>query len=205
LTLEHAISNPDLLNRAPSYINYHYEYIDAFLARYPETEEELARWLRFPLLPSTGYFGADFYGGILQRHRKLGRPEEWLDDEYFGWGGLDLETIEGPRVSLEQRPSQVREVAVDAEGLSWEPVATADGAPVRYRVVASARSRGWEYDVLPVGCTFAVDGDTAYVDEPRISLCEVRRGGGFVTIFAVDPTWGDRDIFYLPSREIFID
>ena len=207
LTLEGAISSPDLLNRVPSYINYHYEFIDAYLAEYPETEAELAQWLRFPLLPSTGYFGADFFSGevgSIQRHRKIGTPDQWVEDAYFGWGSLDLETVHGPALPLEQRPGQVRDATVDGGYLSWSPVVGADGEPAIYRVVSGPRSRGWEYDALPVGCTFALEGAITRVDEPRVSLRDVRRGGNLVTIVAENVAWADREIFYLPSREFYV-
>jgi SAM-dependent methyltransferase len=205
LSLEEAIERPDLLNRAPSYVNYHYEYIDTFLAAYPETELELERWLRRPLLPSTGYFGADFFVdrsvGTVLRHRKTGSPDEWAADPLFGWGSLDVESIQGPGVPLEQRPTQVRDIAVEGEQLTWSPATGASGEPVRYRVVSSTRSRGWEYDELPVGCTFELPGESITVEEAQISRRDVERAGNFVTILAENPAWADREIFYLPSRE----
>jgi SAM-dependent methyltransferase len=209
LTLEEAILRPDLLNRPPSYVNYHHEFIDAYLAEYPETELELERWLRRPLLPSTGYFGADFFSGerpvgTVLRYRKTGTPEQWLDDEHFGWGGLELETIEGPGLPLEQRPPQVSRVSVEGSSLVWTPVADSGVEPVRYRVVSSMQSRGWEYDALPVGCAFDVEGESIDVEERRVSLRDIRHGGPFVTVFAENPAWADRDIFYLPSREFFV-
>jgi SAM-dependent methyltransferase len=210
LTLEEAIARPDLLNRVPSYVNYHYEFIDAFLDAYPETKPDLEHLLVRPLLPSTGYFGADFYSGedravgSVQRYRKTGSPDQWLADPLFGWGSLDAETIQGPGLPLEQRPPQVRHVSVEGGSLTWSPVTGAEGEPAHYRVVSSTQSRGWEYDALPVGCTFKLEGEAVTVEEPRVSLRDARLGGSFVTIVAENPAWAAREIFYLPSREFFV-
>jgi SAM-dependent methyltransferase len=203
LSTDEAIVDPRLLDRAPSYINYHYEYIDAFLHEYPETERDLGRWLRWPLLPSSGYFGSSLFAGepCVQRSRKVGGPAEWSADGAFGWSALESELVSIEGTPVLQRPSQVRDVRIDGNEVVWTPASAADGGPVRYRLFVSATSRGWEYDALPVGCTFDLSGTTLVVDEPRVALDSVALEGRYLSVVAESPLLDER-VFYLPSREL---
>lgn len=210
LSFDEAVARPDLLNRVPSYVNYHYEFVDAFLRAYPETRTELEPLLRRPLLPSSGYFGGEFFlssnrpVGAVQRHSKVGTPEEWAGDEEFGWGSLEVEETRVPGLPVEHRPPQVSELSTDGAFLVWSPVEADPGEDIQYRVVASVRSRGWEYNRLPVGCTFEFGGREVHTSESRISVRELGEVG-FATIVAQNAAWAGREIFYLPSREFQLD
>lgn len=203
LSLEDAIEEPDLLNRVPSYINYHHEYIDSFLAAYPETREQLEPLLRRPLLPASGYFGAELYAGdpgVITRHAKADTPTQWASDEQFGWRSLEAESIRGPQLPVEQRPTQVSDLRVEGESIVWTDVAIA-GERVSYRMIVSPTSRGWDYDRIPDHCTFAAQGVELVTEDPRVSHLAIRTHGEFVTVLAENADWAGREIFYLPSRE----
>ncbi len=124
LSLDDAIAEPDLLNRVPSYINYHHEFIDRFLAAYPETRDQLEFLLRRPLLPSSGYFGAQLFAadpGTVTRHAKTETPTQWTSDDQFGWQNLEPEAVHGPQLPIEQRPTQVSDLRVEGESIGAGP------------------------------------------------------------------------------------
>lgn len=204
LTTEEAMAEPRLLDQPPSYVNYHYEYVDAFLAEYPETRDALERWLRWPLLPSAGYFGSTLFADTpcVQRHRKIGGVSEWSAMPDFGWSKLETETVDAPSVPVDQRPSQARDLRIEGERLAWQPSIDVAGRPVRYRVVVAHESRGWEYDAIPVGSTLPVPGEAVVTSDPYVSAASVASLGDFVTVIAENPAWMGADVFYLPSREL---
>jgi hypothetical protein len=211
LSLRDAIVDPSLLDRVPSYVNYHYEYVEAFFAEYPETVEELRRWLVGPLLPSSGYFAEEFYtgsarpAGTVETFTKTGWPDGWARDPNFGWGGVQVEARQVRGYSIIQRPSQPRNLRRQGTSLRWDASESAGTASrVIYRVVCSPISRGWEYDALPVGCTFDLPGVVFEAEEPRIDLDQVAAFGRFVSVVATDPRL-DAATFYLPSRELALE
>ncbi len=202
-----ALAEPDLLNRVPSYVNYHHAYLEGFFTEYPETRAELEEWLVAPLLPSSGYFGRDFYAGsgrepgTVERFRKTGSAAIWSADANFGWGGVDVEATVSAGCPVEQRPGQVTSATLAGDRLTWDaPAAIGTGPEVSYRVVCADRSRGWDYDALPIGCDFATPGFTLTTAEPWVRLDALGHGTHF-SIIAENPAWSDREIFYLPSTE----
>lgn len=207
IDVETALGQPTLLDAAPSYINYHHEYIEAVLTRYPELEAPIGKYLDAPLLPSTAYLGEEFFAGRVAgqvtRYRKRGTPEEWEADANYGWGALDIDTTtSGVPRATEQRPRQPVNLHVEGDMLAWDPAAVPPGAgSVSWVVHASAQSRAWRYADLPVGCGFEVPGRTLAVAEPGLALRELDAHERFVTVRAIVPEWRGRDVFFLPSTE----
>jgi SAM-dependent methyltransferase len=207
LGLEEAILNPSWLDRCPSYINYHHDYVDVFLSEYPETASAVERYLRNPLLPSSAYFGHEYYAGRVagqvERLKKVGGPRDWNADERFGWLlGYEREIIQGPVFPARQRPGQVAHLSFKDGHLIWEPpLGWENGKNVAYHLIVSARARGWGYNDLPVGCTFSVTGHSIRTNERRINAKAVAGLGRYLTIIVEVPEWRSEPIFYLPSKE----
>ena len=209
--IEQAVACPVWLDRTPSYINYHHQYVQAFLEEYPETADEIGHYLRAPLLPSSAYFGGEFYRGRppgqIERLSKVGSLKEWNADEHFGWlFGHEREIIQGPVLPTRQRPEQVWQIERDGTFLVWKRPFVADpGMSVRYRLVISGNSRGWDYEALPIGCHFKVKGQSLRVSEPRVPIEQVERLGRYLTIVTEVEVWEGEPIFYLPSSEFDLD
>lgn len=208
--IEEVIASPSLLDRCPSYINYHHEYIEAFLKEYPETDPQNVCYLRAPILPSTGYFGSEFFAGrtpgLVQRLSKSDSPEQWNTDENFGWLKYEIEAIQGPALPTRQRPGQVTNIQLDQGFLVWErPFVPDDKVNLLYRLVVSQRSRGWNYHQLPTGCNFVVNGHTLLTPHNRMRLAELSGLGRYLTIYTEVAEWQAETIFYLPSKEFVLD
>ena len=207
IDLATAIAQPMLLDAVPSYINYHHEYIEAVLSRYPELDAPIGKYLCAPLLPSTAYLGAEFFPGRvpgqITHYRKRGGPAEWEADENYGWGSLDIDTVTtGASRITEQRPRQPRNLRVEGDMLIWDPSDVPPGATsVNWVVNASEASRGWSYAHLPLGCSFEVPGRAFSVSEPRFELNTLSAQERFLTVRTTVPEWSTRDVFFLPSVE----
>ena len=207
ISIEEAAESPFLLDRCPSYINYHHEYIETFLRAYPETAPALAGYLRAPLLPSSAFFGREYFAGrtpgLIERLRKLGSPQSWNADENFGWlRGYDRQTLQGPALVSRQRPGQVTALSETDDHLRWERPFQADyTVGLSYLLVCSHRSRGWTYTELPVGCHFAVSGQWVRAEEPCLAKEAVAGLGRHVTIYTQVTGWENDRLFYLPSNE----
>lgn len=205
--IEELAESPFLLDRCPSYINYHHEYIEAFLRAYPETAPTLARDLRAPLLPSSAFFGREYFAGrtpgLIERLKKLGSQRTWNADENFGWlRGHERQTLQGPTLVSRQRPGQVTALSEANDHLRWErPFQSDNSVGLTYLLVFSDRTRGWTYAELPVGCHFAVPGQSVGTDEPCLAKETVAGLGRHVTIFAQVTGWENDRLFYLPSKE----
>ncbi|MFN7185118.1 MAG: hypothetical protein ACK5R5_06385 [Alphaproteobacteria bacterium] len=207
LSTQQMIAEPALLDRVPSYINYHHAYIAAFLKEYPETDAPIGFYLRNPILPSSGFLGRSFYKdprpvGSLQRMHKKGTPKEWAQDEHFGWLNYHTEVLEGTDCPTRFRPTQVQAVRVEGEHLTWQPCGHEQPElTLRYRLMVSPHSRGWDYRALPIGCNFTTPGTALLTREPRIALKEVQAHGRYVSIMTEVVAWEGEEIFYLPSDE----
>ncbi|MBM4133208.1 MAG: methyltransferase domain-containing protein [Nitrospira sp.] len=205
--IEQAARSPELLDRCQSYINYHHEYVEAFLKAYPETTSALDRYLRAPLLPSAAFFGAEYFPGRppghIQRLRKQGSPTEWNADENFGWFlGYQCDTMEGPASLSRQRPGQVTRLDARQGDFCWErPYCPDKEMRLLYRVIINERSRGWSYRQIPVGCMFAVSGTTMIIEDTSVPQETLLNLGRYLTIVTQVREWNDEQIFYLPSRE----
>ena len=211
VTIDQVVDAPSLLDRCPSYINYHHEYIDAFLSAYPETASTMEAYLRTPLVPSSAYFGDAYYdgrqAGQVERLAKRGTPREWNADANFGWLlGYERCVIQGPVLRARQRPGQVTKVCVKSGRLEWEwpAVAHADLTLV-YHLRVSDRSRGWQYHGLPIGCDFSAPGQSVRTTESLLDARSVKSLGRYLTISAEVQAWQAEDIFYLPSREFDLE
>ena len=205
--IEQVAQSPELLDRCQSYINYHHEYVEAFLKAYPETASALDRHLRMPILPSSAFFGVEHFSertpGHIQRLRKQGSPMEWNADENFGWFlGYQCDMMEGPVHPTRQRPGQVTGLDSMRGNFRWErPHCPGKGMRLSYRVIVNERSRGWSYSQIPVGCTFAVPGTTVTIEDTGIPCETLLSLGRYLTIVTQVKEWDDERIFYLPSRE----
>ena len=211
VTTEQIIKSPFLLDRTPSYINYHHEYIEAFLGEYPETEPEIGRYLHAPMLPSSGYFGAEYFlgrtPGVIERLKKRGSPKEWNKDDNFGWGqDFERDVIQGPALPSRQRPGQVSNVYVKNRVLCWEkPFVSDRRIAVSYRLVASNNKRTWSYDQLPLRCNFLVSGQEIKTDDCYLPVEKLVNLGKYITFYAEVKEWQDENIFYLPSKEFDLE
>ncbi len=159
MSIDEAADDPHALDRCPSYINYHHEYIEAFLRQYPEADAPIGKYLRAPVLPSTGFFGREFFErsgrtpGLIERHRKVGTPEDWNRDDNFGWlSGADVAKLQAQATPTIQRPEQVKRVWRSGDKLCWARPYTCDPTQaIRYQIVARQMPRAWSYDQLPNG------------------------------------------------------
>lgn len=207
IDIDTLVRAPELLDVAPSYINYHHEYIEAFLARYPETAPAIGKYLDAPLLPSTAYFGREFFagrtGGQLTRYAKRGGANDWERDASYGWESLDLAAIaQGEPRDTEQRPRQPRYIRIEGPDLVWDPSPASPGTTaIEWSAHLSSRTRGWSYQSLPAGCDFQVPGRTLRLAEPRLALREIASAERYVSIRTIVRDWDARSVFYLPSVE----
>jgi hypothetical protein len=201
---DEVIAHPDILDRIPSYINYNSSHIDAFSDLYITVAGQIERYLRYPILPSSGYFGREFAGeraGRLFRYRKLHDPgSRWTD-----WRSLHLvEELRAPAIGSQFRPEQVKGLEFDGSVLRWAAARTHDGSSrVLYDVYVSDVSRGWIYEDLPDDCRFTVPGRT--VRTSRLSLNApglLSPGTNYVTIIARNPDVAEA--FHLPSNEFLV-
>jgi SAM-dependent methyltransferase len=207
LRTERVLEEPGLLDGCPSYINYHHEYVEAFLREYPETATAIERYLRSPLLPSSGYFGEEYFvgrtPGSIERLSKFGTPTRWNSDVNFGWeAGFERQALPARGLPSRQRPGQVTAVFFRRGELCWEPPVVADDSlHLRYHLTVNDRPRGWAYDGLPIGCGFSVEGSSIRTDVPRVSTASLASHGRYITIVAEVKEWEQHKIFYLPSKE----
>ena len=209
LSLDEALANPDLLNRAPNYINYHTAFMEKFKHDYPEAYPSIAHWLERPILPSVGYFGIQFQESpgeaIVRRYEKTGTEESWNARDDFGWPEMALvETCIVPDlIETEQRPLQVRRAWREGNLVLWNAPAHDDVDTITYQVFVSSQSRNWSYEAFPIGHDFAISEVTPIVCQKRELLLDTEEPV-FVTIIAQRTDWQHREIFYLPSAEFVL-
>lgn len=209
LCLDEALINPDLLNKAPNYINYHTAFMERFRADYPEAYPLISNWLERPILPSVGYFGIEFQenagDAIVRRYEKTGTEDSWNARDDFGWPEMALtETCVVPyRIDTEQRPQQVTHAWREGDLLQWNTPHHDDQDRVTYQVFLSAQPRNWSYEAFPIGHNFAVLGAKAIACNSTQLLLD-NTEPVFVTIIAQRTDWQDREIFYLPSAEFHV-
>lgn len=198
------LKQPELLDLPVSYINYNTAHVDAFRDAYPRTAAQIESYLRFPILPSTGYFGRELAGeraGSVSRYRKSKQAGRgWTD-----WGHLQkVEELRAPSLPTVRRPEQVREAALLGGILTWTAAKTASAHDqVTYDVHVSPVSRGWRYTEIPHDCTFDVPGThirTTTNSADISSLLSV--GDNYVTVIA---RCSDAlHAFHLPSDEFIV-
>ncbi|MFM6005538.1 MAG: hypothetical protein ACKPA7_18005, partial [Sphaerospermopsis kisseleviana] len=171
VSLDQVMNSPTLLDQCPSYINYHHEYIEAFLKQYPETDPIIGHYLRAPILPSSAYFGEEYFKGrvpgLIERLSKQKSPSDWNLDKNFGWLiGYEKDSLQGPCLSSKHRPSQVTQIYRKDNNLCWkQPFVLDKGSGISYNLVVSEKPRGWNYRKLPIGCNFSVCGKSVRTKE----------------------------------------
>ena len=111
--IEQVARSPELLDRCQSYINYHHEYVEAFLKAYPETASALDRYLRAPLLPSAAFFGAEYFLNGPRSYsaaQEAGFSDEWNADENSdGSSAIDATRWKRRRSLLGNGPGKSRD------------------------------------------------------------------------------------------------
>jgi len=208
ISLDQVVNAPNLLDCCPSYINYHYEYIDAFLKDYPETEQVIGHYLQSPILPSSAYFGEEYFEGrlpgLIERISKQGSLSSWNSDKNFGWSfEYKKENLQGLCLSSRFRPSQISHVYIKENNLYWEKpfVNSKNSLTLSYKLVVSQKTREWSYDNLRVGSNFRINGEFLRTEETEISLHRLLSLGRYLTIYVEVNEWQRDKIFYLPSQE----
>ena len=208
VSLEQIAECPALIDKCPSYINYHHEYIDAFLKTYPETDGIIGKYLRNPLLPSSGYFAKEYFTGgraigLIERLSKTGSFQEWNADVNFGWTrNYEKDVLQGQILTTRQRPSQVQDIYLVGEYITWnKSFSIQHDTEIVYRLVVSDTSRKWAYDSIPIGFNLSVIGEVIKTQDNHISIKNLLCLGRYLTIYAEINSWQEEDIFYLPSKE----
>jgi SAM-dependent methyltransferase len=204
LRTSQALTDPACLDRPPSYINYNCGHIDVFCSTYPKTAAAIEKYLRYPILPSIGYFGREFAGdraGRLSRYRKQLKPVSG----WSPWTTLELvEELQAPSLPTQYRPEQVQAVELRGKVLHWPPARTQEQhSPVVYDVYVCQTSRGWGYARLPDDCQFEIPGVAVRTAEVRADVgCLLCSGSNYATVIARNPE--AIDAFHLPSDEFVI-
>lgn len=204
LTIAEMVREPLLLDIAPSYVNQNPSLLRAFEVAHPRMAATIDRYLQSPPFPSTGYFAEALsepaHIGTL-RHLIKGCGPDAPADGAFGWTTLVQDDVTpSPRLAITQRPAPIKDVRLEQGRLSWLPAKVYDGGDVIYDVHVSAEPRGWSYDALPVGCTFALPGSPVRTNGLEIGVAVAPdEAPRYVSIVA---RRADRvDAFHLPSEE----
>ncbi len=205
LPTEKALEEPALLDQIASYVNYNSRHVSAFASTYPLAFLRIERYLRCPIFPSVGYFGAELAGkdraGFIERYRKATQPNRTSWRPSVSIEILDRE--HAPSLPVQQRPEQVLEVHSRDGRFEWTPAKVEGNATVVYDVYISRESRGWSYGAVPVGHELILTGRPLRTTACSLSLAEFPSNEQcFVSIVA---RLKDRpDAFYLPSEEFII-
>ena len=208
MSLSDAIADLTLMDGPPSYINYESGHIDDFQAAYPEAYEPIVHWLREPILPSVGYFGAAFAGarvpGRVQTWAKTGSASDWEVDPEYGWHSLqETESIQGPVIETIQRPQQVRKLWRDGGQFVWNASAATNGGRTAYRIEISETPRGWSYASIPAGLEFKPVGEMFETADNRLEVPpRFNDKTAYVTVRC--HTEHTRHAFALPSDEFLV-
>ena len=204
LETDKVLKHPELLDLPASYINYNTTHIDAFCDAYPLTAAHIEIYLRYPILPSTGYFGSEFAGeraGLVSRYRKSKQVgKTWTD-----WSHLQkVEELQAPTLPTMQRPEQVRNVILQDKTLSWPPARTACADyHVTYDVHVSSVARGWSYTAIPQDCIFDIPGAKIRTTVNSADVSSLLRPGiNHVTVIARRSD--ALHAFHLPSDEFIV-
>jgi SAM-dependent methyltransferase len=205
LPTEKILDEPELLDRIASYVNYNSRHIGAFASTYPLAFSKIESYLRCPIFPSVGYFGAELAGkdraGYIERYRKAVHPHRTF---WTPWDRIEvLDREKGPMLPVQQRPEQVLEVNTKDGRVEWTPAKVEGSGSVVYDVYFSRESRGWSYDAVPVGHELTLTGEHIRTAACSFSLSEFPSNEQrFVSIVA---RLKERlEAFYLPSEEFVI-
>lgn len=203
LSLLDVIQDSELLDAWPSYLNYDSRHVEKFAIGYPATYKQVESWMKFPLYPSSGYFGIQFsnLNGGIRRWSKISPMADWGKDFNFGWNYLsELPVLDGVGCQVSQRPQQVLKIYRNDDIIEWVPAETPYEMDVVYYLRISTEKRCYEYKSEFNFSEYIKSENLIKTRETKINL-----GGQFkavrlyVTIYAQDATRPNS--YVLPSVE----